>query len=179
MIARPANLPAPNAAAGFKGRSSSGQFSTPSEDDQDQRETLILQHTITMSPVTFDRVMTFVNDAKTPRELPLGGILKPSENPEVKFKAFFDDLNRNVQRELFALMALGQEATEQIIDRNAPIIDRKSFGTWTPQPFEEYRYRSRGFMWEYFYSKPLDRYLPLARQIIKIYGLKTYEVDRA
>ena len=132
-----------------------------------------------MTPVTFNLVMAFVNDAKATKAQSGGVCAKPNDNPELKFQCFFNDLNRETQRELFALMALGQEATEQILDRNTPIVGRESFGSWTPQPFEEYRNRSSGFLWEYFYSKPVDRYLPLARQVIKVYRLPTHEVDHS
>jgi hypothetical protein len=130
-----------------------------------------------MSPATFESVMNLVNEGKV-APLRDGVLAVPTKNPEVQLLGLLEDLNETTRNEFYALMALGQEACEQLPDKLVIPNDRLAFGNWVPRNFDEYRERAKGFSYDYFWGKPLQRYLPLARQVVKIFGLKTYRSPR-
>jgi len=92
-------------------------------------------------------------------------------SPEKEMSDFLRDLNATVREEIFALLCLGQDARKN--KHYLLNTDARPEDVWRPSPFDSYREEGHKYTFDYFVSKPLHEYLPLAVEVIKLYEMDT------
>lgn len=98
-------------------------------------------------------------------------VLELADKPS-SLRRFLDDLHPDIKLEVHGLVALAQEAREQLPGSRIP-TDRSEFGAWKPREWSAYLQDGRGFTEEYVISKPLSSYLPMGLATASLFLMMT------